>query len=52
VAGTADAIAAGLDMAEPERATRAAALRRAAGARTPAQWAGRQLRDLERIAAG
>jgi trehalose 6-phosphate synthase len=52
VAGTADAIAAGLDMAGPERATRAAALRRAAGARTPAQWAGRQLRDLERITAG
>jgi trehalose 6-phosphate synthase len=51
VAGTADAIAAALDMPEEERAARATALRRAAAARTPAQWAARQLRDLERITA-
>jgi trehalose 6-phosphate synthase len=51
VAGTADAIAAALEMPEEDRAARAAALRRAAGARTPAQWAARQLRDLGRITA-
>jgi trehalose 6-phosphate synthase len=51
VAGTADAIAAALEMPEEDRAGRAAALRRAAGARTPAQWAARQLRDLGRITA-
>jgi trehalose 6-phosphate synthase len=52
VAGTAEAIADALEMPEEERAVRAATLRRAAGARTPAQWAGRQLRDLERITGG
>jgi trehalose 6-phosphate synthase len=52
VAGTAEAIAEALEMPEEERAVRAAALRRAAGARTPAQWAARQLRDLERITGG
>jgi trehalose 6-phosphate synthase len=51
VAGTADAIAEALEMPEEDRAARAAVLRRAAGARTPAQWAARQLRDLERITA-
>lgn len=52
VAGTAEAIAEALEMPAEERATRAATLRRAAASRTPAQWAGRQLRDLERITAG
>jgi trehalose 6-phosphate synthase len=52
VAGTAEAIAKALEMPAEERATRAAILRRAAASRTPAQWAGRQLRDLERITAG
>jgi trehalose 6-phosphate synthase len=52
VAGTAEAIAWALEMPEEERAVQAAALRRAAGARTPAQWAARQLRDLERITGG
>jgi trehalose 6-phosphate synthase len=51
VAGTAEAIAAALEMPEEERTARAAALRRAAAARTPLQWAGRQLRDLERVTA-
>jgi trehalose 6-phosphate synthase len=50
IAGTADAIAAAMDMPDEERAQRAAVLRRAAGARSPAQWAKRQLRDLERAA--
>jgi trehalose 6-phosphate synthase len=49
IAGTAEAIATALDMPEEQRAIRATALRRLAGARTPAQWADRQLRDLERI---
>ncbi|MGH2766862.1 MAG: alpha,alpha-trehalose-phosphate synthase (UDP-forming) [Actinomycetota bacterium] len=52
VAGTAEAIAEALEMPEEDRAARAAALRRAAGSRTPMQWAGRQLRDLERISGG
>jgi trehalose 6-phosphate synthase len=51
IAGTADAICAALDMPPEERARRAAVLRRTAGARTPAQWAARQLRGLERITA-
>jgi trehalose 6-phosphate synthase len=50
VAGTADAIAEALEMDPQTRAERATALRRTAGSRTPAQWAKRQLRDLERIA--
>jgi trehalose 6-phosphate synthase len=50
IAGTADALVAAMTMPEEERAQRAAVLRRAAGARTPAQWAKRQLRDLERAA--
>ncbi|MGH2661404.1 MAG: alpha,alpha-trehalose-phosphate synthase (UDP-forming) [Actinomycetota bacterium] len=49
VAGTADAIDLALRMPEDERASRAAGLRRVATARTPAQWASRQLRDLERF---
>jgi trehalose 6-phosphate synthase len=48
IAGTADAIATALGMPAEERAQRAAVLRRAAGVRSPAQWAKRQLRDLER----
>jgi len=51
VAGTAEAIAEALEMSEEERTARAAVLRRAAAARTPLQWAGRQLRDLERVTA-
>jgi trehalose 6-phosphate synthase len=49
VAGTAEAIAEALELPEEERARRATALRRTAAARTPMQWARRQLRDLERI---
>jgi trehalose 6-phosphate synthase len=52
VAGTAEAIAEALEMPREERAVRAAKLRRAAASRTPKQWAGRQLRDLDRITAG
>jgi trehalose 6-phosphate synthase len=52
VAGTADAIAEALEMPAAERAVRASALRRAASARSPAQWAARQVRDLARITAG
>jgi trehalose 6-phosphate synthase len=52
VAGTAEAIAEALEMPREERAVRAAKLRRVAAARTPKQWAGRQLRDLDRITAG
>jgi trehalose 6-phosphate synthase len=48
IAGTAEAIREALDMPEEERIRRARALRRAAAATTPAAWAGRQLRDLER----
>ncbi len=51
VAGTAEAIAEALEMSAEERTARAAVLRRAAAARTPLQWAGRQLRDLERVTA-
>jgi trehalose 6-phosphate synthase len=50
VAGTADALHAALGMSSEERTKRAAALRRAAGARTPARWASSQLRELDRIA--
>ena len=51
VAGTADAIAAAVEMPPEERSARAAQLRRIAGSRTPKQWAGRQLRDLDRATA-
>jgi trehalose 6-phosphate synthase len=49
VAGTAEAIVEALEMPDQDRAARAIALRRVAAARTPMQWARRQLRDLERI---
>lgn len=49
VAGTAEAIAEALDLPDVERIRRATALRRVAAARSPMQWARRQLRDLERI---
>jgi trehalose 6-phosphate synthase len=52
VAGTAEAIAEALEMPREERSARAVRLRRAAASRTPKQWAGRQLRDLDRITAG
>ena len=52
IAGTANAIARALEMPSSERAVRAAALRRTAAARSPAQWASRQVRDLARITAG
>jgi trehalose 6-phosphate synthase len=48
VSGTADALLRALEMPEDERVRRARALRRAAGAVTPAAWARRQIRDLER----
>jgi trehalose 6-phosphate synthase len=48
VAGTADAMAAALDMSTDERARRARALRRASAAMTPTRWAELQLRDLDR----
>jgi trehalose 6-phosphate synthase len=51
VLGTAEAIAAALEMPEEERSIQARALRRAAASRTPAQWAGRQLRELDRVSA-
>ena len=51
VAATAEAIRAALELPEDERVQSARALRRAAAAITPAAWAGRQLRDLERLAA-
>ncbi|HEX2031481.1 MAG TPA: trehalose-6-phosphate synthase, partial [Actinomycetota bacterium] len=50
LAGTADAMAAALSMPTEERGQRARALRRAAAAVTPAEWAGRQIQDLERDA--
>ncbi|HEV8681857.1 MAG TPA: trehalose-6-phosphate synthase [Actinomycetota bacterium] len=50
VAGTADALDAALRMTPAERKMRAAALKRAAEARTPARWAISQLRELDRIA--
>ncbi|HEV8571634.1 MAG TPA: trehalose-6-phosphate synthase [Actinomycetota bacterium] len=50
VAGTADVLDAALRMSPEERKRRAAALRRAAGARTPARWASSQLRRLGRLA--
>ena len=43
VTGTAEAVAQGLDMAAPERARRADALRRAASQRTPEEWLADQL---------
>jgi trehalose 6-phosphate synthase len=49
VAGTAEAIVEALELPDQDRAARAIALRRVAAARTPMQWARRQLRDLERI---
>jgi trehalose 6-phosphate synthase len=51
VAATADAIREALELPEEERVPKARALRRAAAAITPAAWAARQLRDLERLAA-
>jgi trehalose 6-phosphate synthase len=50
VAGTADLIDAALRMRPDEREGRAAGLRKAAGARTPARWAADQLRELDRVA--
>ncbi|HEV3474053.1 MAG TPA: trehalose-6-phosphate synthase [Actinomycetota bacterium] len=50
IAGTADAIAAAMTMPAEQRGQRAGVLRRTAAARSPAQWAKRQLRDLERAA--
>jgi trehalose 6-phosphate synthase len=50
VAGVADAIALALEMPEEDRSRRASMLRRTAASRSPAQWANRQLRDLERTA--
>jgi trehalose 6-phosphate synthase len=52
VAATARAIHQALEMPAEERARRARALRRAAAAVTPAQWATRQLTDLEASAPG
>lgn len=49
LAGMAEAIELALTMPEEERAMRAATLRRTAASRSPAQWARRQLRDLERV---
>ena len=43
MAETADALVAGLEMADEERAGRAARLRALAGARTPADWLDDQL---------
>lgn len=48
--GLAESIHEALTMPEDERAARASTLRRAAASRSPAQWARRQLRDLERVA--
>jgi trehalose 6-phosphate synthase len=50
VSGMADAIVEALEMPEEERRPRAVALRRIAASRSPAQWANRQLRDLQRFA--
>jgi trehalose 6-phosphate synthase len=50
VMGTADAVHEALEMPQEERVRRARALRRAAAAITPAEWAARQIRDLERAA--
>jgi trehalose 6-phosphate synthase len=44
VAGTAEALAEAIDMESAERATRAAALKRAASRRTPTDWLNDQLR--------
>jgi trehalose 6-phosphate synthase len=49
VAGTADGLDEALRMGAEDRAVRAAALRHAAEARTPAQWATAQLRRLGRV---
>jgi len=49
LAGMAEAIELALTMPEEDRALRAATLRRTAASRSPAQWARRQLRDLERM---
>jgi trehalose 6-phosphate synthase len=48
VAGTADAMDTALRMTAVDRSSRAAALRQAAEARTPAGWAASQLRELDR----
>jgi trehalose 6-phosphate synthase len=50
LAGLADAILEALTLPEDIRAQRATALRRASSSRSPAQWARRQLRDLEKAA--
>ena len=50
MAGTADALDAALRMDAEDRTARAVALRKAAEARTPAQWAASQLRQLGRLA--
>ena len=51
LAETAQAIRTALEMPDEERAHRAASLRRAALADTPARWLRRQLVDLERMQA-
>jgi trehalose 6-phosphate synthase len=48
LAGMAEAIHLALTMPEEDRAQRATMLRRTVASRSPAQWARRQLRDLER----
>ncbi|MGH2692781.1 MAG: alpha,alpha-trehalose-phosphate synthase (UDP-forming) [Actinomycetota bacterium] len=48
LAGMAEAIHTALTLPQELRTERATALRRAASSRSPAQWARRQLRDLER----
>jgi trehalose 6-phosphate synthase len=50
VAGTADALHMGLEMPVEERVRRARSLRRAAAALSPADWASRQIADLESLA--
>jgi trehalose 6-phosphate synthase len=50
LAGMADSIHLALTMPDEERAGRATTLRRTVASRSPAQWARRQLRDLERFA--
>lgn len=49
VAGTADALHTAMRMSPEDRTIRAEALRHAAEARTPAQWAASQLRRLGRV---
>ncbi len=49
LAGMAEAIEQALTMPEEERGARAATLRRTTASRSPAQWARRQLRHLDRL---